>query len=105
MAYTESKLPDSLRDYLNSTFRPSLTDRMRLALGLAQAVANIHSRNWLHKGIRSENVVFLTPGMRSIDEPRLIGFDFARRDGQNEYSEKPLLVTVHEDIEAMLTTV
>lgn len=86
----EENLPDSLLNYLSSTFRPSLTARIRLAHALADAIGNIHRKGWMHKGIRSENVVFISPRMRSLDDPRLIGFDFARREGEQEHSEKPL---------------
>lgn len=89
-SYDGNALPNSLLDYLSSSFRPSLTARIHLAHTLASAIENIHSKSWMHKGMRSENVIFMNPRMRSLDEPRLIGFDFARREGENEYSEKPL---------------
>ena len=86
--------PQSLFDHLTNNFRPSQTDRLRLAHRLAQVVGNIHEQGWLHKGIRSENILFFPKQRweeaRNWDNPRLVGFDFARKEGPHEYSEKPL---------------
>lgn len=91
---TDLTFPDSLLDYISSSFRPSLSQRIELARVLAEALVRIHRLGWMHKGIRSENVIFLTSldrgRMRSLAEPRLIGFDFARKEGVDEYSEKPM---------------
>jgi len=76
-----------------SISKPPVEMRIRLAQALAETILSIHQRGWVHKGIRSDHVLFFppTPGARpSIDCPRLVGFDYARRDGPNEYSEKPM---------------
>ena len=90
-----SKPPPSLLEQVTSSFKPSVTARIRLAYHLALSISKIHNDGWLHKGIRSENVLFFPRrwgGPRSLDNPRLVGFDFARKEGPDEYSEKPLLV-------------
>lgn len=76
-----------------SISKPPVETRIRLAQALAETVLSIHQGGWVHKGIRSDHVLFFppTPGARlSLDCPRLVGFDYARRDRPNEYSEKPM---------------
>ncbi|KAI9769612.1 MAG: hypothetical protein M1839_003614 [Geoglossum umbratile] len=83
--------PKSLWTYILSDFLPPLTARIRLACLLAKSIYRIHTMGWLHKGVRSENILFFPThptAPRSIDNPRLVGFDFARRDGPHEHSEK-----------------
>jgi hypothetical protein len=89
--------PQSLLDLVTSSFKPSVTARIQLAYRLAYSISKIHNEGWLHKGIRSENVLFFPSrwgAPRSLDSPRLVGFDFARKDGPEEYSEKPVLVSI-----------
>jgi len=88
--------PSSLLQYVTSSFKPSVTARIRLAYRLALSMHRIHNEGWLHKGIRSENILFLPVrqnGPRSLDNPRLVGSDFERKEGPEEYSEKPMLVS------------
>jgi len=86
--------PPSLFEHLSKNFKPSQTDRLRLAHRLARLVASIHGQGWLHKGIRSENILFFPRQRwgesRNWDNPRLVGFDFARKDGPHQYSEKSM---------------
>ncbi|RYP42655.1 hypothetical protein DL767_000024 [Monosporascus sp. MG133] len=75
--------------------KPPVGTRIRLARSLAATVLSIHEKDWLHKGIRSDRILFFPsrPGGRpNLDWPRLVGFDYARRDGPNEYSEKPIVL-------------
>lgn len=60
--------------------RPSLDERLGLALALAKAVENWHLVGWLHQGISSFNIIFFhRPGTRRIDhaKPYLHCFEFA----------------------------
>lgn len=85
----------TLYQYVGSSFKPSVSDRIQLALTLALAMHQIHQKGWLHKGFRSDHVLFFPKkprAPRSIEDPRLVGFDFARKDHPGEYSEKPMLV-------------
>ena len=78
---------------LYKTSTPSIGARIRLAQSLAVTLLGIHEKNWLHKSIRSDHVLFFPrkAGARpSLAHLRLVGFDFARRDGPKEYSEKPM---------------
>jgi hypothetical protein len=88
-----AKPPPSLLEYVSSSFKPSMTQRFQLAYRLALSLQKFHEAGLLHKGIRSENVLFFLDrwnGQRSLANPRLVGFDFARREGPGEYSEKPM---------------
>ena len=88
--------PLSLVDLLNAKDDvdiPSLSDRLRLALRIAQTVQSLHQAGWLHKNLRSENILFFDSEARfSIDvasKPLLVGFSFARQDSPTEISEQP----------------
>ncbi|KAF7553410.1 hypothetical protein G7Z17_g3647 [Cylindrodendrum hubeiense] len=73
--------------------RPTLSERFAMARALALTVFQLHSVNWLHKSIRSENV--LIPWRKSSQAPEtevpmtecdyarpvLVGFEFAREEG------------------------
>ncbi|RAH47764.1 uncharacterized protein BO95DRAFT_512912 [Aspergillus brunneoviolaceus CBS 621.78] len=63
--------------------RPSLDQRLRIALLIAQAVRSWHQVGWVHQGISAMNVIFWSfKGSEEIDyaNPFLHGFDFARPD-------------------------
>ncbi|KAI0471819.1 hypothetical protein GGR56DRAFT_93512 [Xylariaceae sp. FL0804] len=68
--------------------RPSLDDRLKMALKLARAVQKWHSVDWVHQGISSLNVIFFaraaSDGKKAtaIDYgmPFLHGFEYARPD-------------------------
>ncbi|KAI9839111.1 MAG: hypothetical protein M1838_004396 [Thelocarpon superellum] len=77
--------PLSLLDLLQ-TEKPSLTARMRLAKTVANCILYLHSVNWLHKGLRSHNIVFYHP---SINDPYLSGFDYARPAQREDLTERP----------------
>ncbi|KAG8533859.1 uncharacterized protein KY384_001600 [Bacidia gigantensis] len=80
-------------DEFYSTYRPGLHMRFQLARALASAVLEVHKQNWLHKGIRSDNVIFFHRNKnekRSMGDPKLIGFDYSRKDMPDVYSEKPI---------------
>lgn len=94
----EDILPDtspvSLFDLLSSSKRPRVTDRIRLAHAISNCLLYLHSVNWLHKGLRSHNIVFfqVTKDKRTtIDygKPYLSGFDFARPAHKKEMTELP----------------
>lgn len=49
----------------------------------------IHSINWLHKAIRSDNIVFYWDGSRpNLEQPILAGYEYARHDA-HDISERP----------------
>lgn len=63
----------------------SIVDRIRIACDMAEAVLQLHTAGWLHKGICSENVRFVAAtrsSPRSIigSSPYLVGYGYARPD-------------------------
>ncbi len=56
--------------------RPALGQRFKLAHKIAQAVYCFHSHGWVHKNIRSENIIFLRE--KDYDEPWLFGLEYCR---------------------------
>jgi Prion-inhibition and propagation len=92
---------------------PSLADRVALAGKITASILYLHSVNWLHKSLRSENVVFFPePFDHSYEDdngddddkekdkenedaavdynkPYLSGFDYARPSRSGEMTEKP----------------
>ena len=84
--------PRTLLNLLSSSYIPSLTARFRLASQLAHTVLHLHSSGWLHKPIRSDNVLVFpseSHAPRSLDNPYLMGYEYARMDSVGELSEKP----------------
>jgi hypothetical protein len=83
--------PVSLLELIKTKHKPSLTKRIALAHALARCLMYLHSVNWLHKGLRSNSVVFFTPPREEADygAPCLSGFDYARPDLPEEVTEPP----------------
>ncbi|KAI9706667.1 MAG: hypothetical protein M1836_003676 [Candelina mexicana] len=84
--------PNSLLSYLPTSFIPSVEERWCLGETLATTLLHLHASGWLHKGLRSENVLFFPPtasSPRSLEEPYLMGYEYARRDEPGEISDKP----------------
>jgi hypothetical protein len=89
--------PISLFELLSSSPKPRVTDRVRLAHAIANCLLYLHSVNWLHKGLRSHNIVFFhtTTSKQGLStkidysKPYLSGFDFARPARADEITEIP----------------
>lgn len=79
----------ALLDGSSAETLPSLKDRYQIAHALGLSLAILHTAKWLHKGIRSHNVLFSS----SIDHgiawtrPYLVGFDYSRPDQTDALSE------------------
>ena len=71
--------------------QPSLTDRVNLASAIAHSIHYLHSTNWLHKGLRSHNIIFFPNPSATVDfsKPYLCGFDYARPAASDEVTERP----------------
>ncbi|KAL3478345.1 hypothetical protein BJX99DRAFT_224657 [Aspergillus californicus] len=71
---------------------PSLTVRLKLALDICNTLLTVHTSGWLHKNIRSENILFFTPSQTTNNsfgtQPYLTGFTFARADSPVEISDQ-----------------
>ncbi|KAI4269189.1 MAG: hypothetical protein LQ337_007442, partial [Flavoplaca oasis] len=105
LVYKVENPPDSrylglctLRDILKTNPVPSLAKRFALASTLADSLFYLHAVSWLHKGIRSDNILFIRYQSTTIDHepsnstmtdlsgPILSGFDYARPDLIDEQS-------------------
>ncbi|KAI3394332.1 hypothetical protein diail_2884 [Diaporthe ilicicola] len=90
--------PISLRDLITDNSRPipSLTLRVRLMRILVECVEKLHAVDWLHKGLRSDNIIFFHGGLaggdsRDLDfsKPYLSGFEYSRPVTSVSMSEGP----------------
>jgi len=78
-------------------FLPSQTQRVRLSMILACALSQLHSAGWLHKSLRADNILFFPAPSKagghkwgiSLDEPYIVGYEYARFDSSSEVSEQP----------------
>ncbi|KAF2133590.1 hypothetical protein P153DRAFT_420427 [Dothidotthia symphoricarpi CBS 119687] len=71
---------------------PSLTDRVTLMRLLSETIERLHAVNWLHKGLRSANILFFKdPSTQEINysQPYISGFDYSRPAMNDEMTEKP----------------
>jgi Prion-inhibition and propagation/Protein kinase domain len=95
----------SLRDKLHAPTRPSLTKRIELALAISKSLMYLHSVNWLHKGLRSDNILFFNVMSQADREsvnldygsPTLSGFDYARPNLPEATSE-PFTHNIEHDL-------
>lgn len=83
----------TLRDCFTNTRPPTLTARIALANSIVECLLCLHAVNWLHKGLRSDNVLFnLSPeiasSLVSLANPLISGFDFSRPDTADEITMK-----------------
>lgn len=82
--------PQTLCDLLDPAFpKPNLGERFKLALHLAQTCLQLHTSQWLHKGLRPQNILFFPKdGMqRSLRNPYLAGFELSRMQGAEHVTE------------------
>ena len=76
----KNEMPTSLLKLYTDLPRPSITIRMRIASKLASSLLYIHAANWVHKELRSENVIcFRNPdGSFDLRNVKVTGYAFAR---------------------------
>ncbi|TVY67421.1 hypothetical protein LSUE1_G009114 [Lachnellula suecica] len=93
--YSECR-PVSLLELLRNGKKPSVTDRILLAQAVANCILYLHAVDWLHKGLRSHNIIFFEPIEEgtvgtTVDykKPYLSGFEFARPARREEQTEIP----------------
>ena len=81
----------TLRDLIKQYQKPSLDSRMTLCAVLARCVHSFHAVNWLHKGLRADNVIFFPSAVRlGLDAPYVSGFELSRPSIIEAMTEKPL---------------
>lgn len=89
-----SGIPLSLYELLKSRPKPSLTVRIQLARTIATSLWYLHAANWMHKGLRSGNIVF--EDAANICSPLLAGFDYSRPAEAGEGTDKATENRIHE---------
>lgn len=68
---------------------PPLQHRFHIAYRLALSLSTSFFMEWLHKGLRSHNIIFIRNGNDiRWNQPYLCGFTYSRPDKQGETSEK-----------------
>ncbi|KFY51055.1 hypothetical protein V496_08971 [Pseudogymnoascus sp. VKM F-4515 (FW-2607)] len=89
--FPSQSIPSSLNTKLISKkLKPGLGTRMKLAHALAESLGHLHSVGWVHKSLRSENIIFLPgtttdqpmemPEIAILEQPRIFGFEYSRLD-------------------------
>ncbi|KAL4993594.1 prion-inhibition and propagation-domain-containing protein [Aspergillus recurvatus] len=85
-------LQDQMRD--SASRAPSVTARLQLALQICRTVLTVNTAGWLHKNIRSENILFFRPADTTAGSadplpcPFIGGFAFSRADSPVEVSDQ-----------------
>ncbi|KAK4192041.1 prion-inhibition and propagation-domain-containing protein [Podospora australis] len=83
--------PVSLHELLETTRKPPVTKRVKLAHAISKCLLYLHAVNWLHKGLRSHNIIFFRTvnGEVEYGKPILSGFDFSRPARADEMTDIP----------------
>jgi len=68
--------------------RPTLGQRFQIAKTLATTVFQLHSIGWLHKSIRSENILFFGAPDQMYSQQYLVGFEFSRDENDTSTTEQ-----------------
>ncbi|CAG8929654.1 unnamed protein product [Penicillium salamii] len=81
----------TLQQLLQQQPVPSLSTRISLCATLAECVHTFHTVDWVHKGLRSEKIVFFSQPTLNLDlkEPFVLGYELSRPHILDELSEKP----------------
>lgn len=96
----------------NDLKTPDLTERIQLARTLSVALLSLHSLDWLHKSLCSNNIIFFPDAISasatqstasaamipSISAPYLVGFDASRPDMDTDLSvssKNPSILDLH----------
>lgn len=109
---TNKMHPKTLRQLLDTKLADwsiTLGDKFNIAKALSSSLCQLHRHDWLHKNIRSDNIIFFADEKEQGDSrkaagrlnsgPYLVGFHHGRRDGQGFCSDVP---SVEADPEALL---
>lgn len=83
-----------------SSMRPSLNQRLELAVKLVRFVFRYHQMGWVHKGLCGNNIGFFCQEKDGIDldSPYVVGFDLSRpAQGLRATSEKRFYITSIEN--------
>lgn len=77
--------PLMLSKYMSKQKRVPLGVRVKLAASLAKALESFHKVGWVHKSLKSDNIVFLPTDADAdattlFDRPWLFGFEYSRAE-------------------------
>ncbi|CAF9907299.1 MAG: hypothetical protein GOMPHAMPRED_005072 [Gomphillus americanus] len=63
--------------------------RFGLAIQIVESLLFLHIAGWLHKGIRSDNILFFgsSPSKIDLDKPYIAGFEYSREAAANKGTE------------------
>ncbi|OTB11255.1 hypothetical protein K445DRAFT_379520 [Daldinia sp. EC12] len=89
-SHGESELV-TLRQLLGSRPKPTITRRISLASSLADCLFSLHSIDWMHKGLRSDNIIFFYAQRAGpcLEMPYVTGYELSRPSDIPEMTEKP----------------
>jgi hypothetical protein len=96
-----STMPTTLRSLIEDSANgksevPSLTDRITLMKLLAETLERLHAVDWLHKGLRSANILFFQSKNErgemhvNFGDPYVSGFDYSRPATSDDMTEPPI---------------
>ena len=88
---------NTLKDLLSlQAQRPSLTQRIKLAISLAETTLQLHTAGWVHKGIRADSVLLFCQAENDSNKDKSVlpntwlgGYDFARMSNRAQMTEDP----------------
>ena len=87
-------IPQSLYSTITGTMKPPLTQRVSLSWKIASSLGHLHATNWLHKGLRSDNVLLMASD--DVSSPTLSGFEYSRPANRDEITELPSMDRLQE---------
>lgn len=95
---TQNAVPTTLRDALGSQRKPSLSIRIDVARAISSSLWYLHATDWLHKSLRSDNIVLKEPiaGPLAKFDPYLVGFEYSRPVNPDEVTEVAGKNRLHE---------
>ncbi|KAL0260581.1 hypothetical protein SLS55_004271 [Diplodia seriata] len=84
-------VPVDLLRLLENEPTPSPGERLSLAQAVSSALLYLHAANWLHKGLRGDNILFFRDEVGDIEygKPFLCGFQYTRPAQSEDMTEKP----------------
>lgn len=87
-------LQDMLSQAKKCQYRPPLGERFELARKLASALSLLHATDWIHKSLRSDNIVFISTSgggaspPQILTNPKLAGFQYSRQAGPDSIEKR-----------------
>ncbi|KAF1996863.1 hypothetical protein P154DRAFT_442479, partial [Amniculicola lignicola CBS 123094] len=93
---TQPLVPESLHQRLQTCMKPSLSIRVAMAQKLASGLNYLHATGWLHKSLRSDNILFHGDDNNEWLSFWVSGFEYARPADPDELTEQPSSDKTHE---------